>query len=638
MLNKHNILPSLSFVSVLTDNAKNIYDVLGSMTLFALKANNKNIFNREDATLTVNKYFEFELPSQIVNGALNNLCRDQLCEKISNNRYRFLQNTNEIYVNLKYDLDELNSIYNNLVSKLLLFIHDELQYNINENILKKSLYNKILYSEKYDDNIDTCIELFLLRYQEDKEIVDMINSLKKGAIIYTGVCSTPNLNILGQWIYELHLFLATDVIFSAFGINGDLQKKRATDFFNLAKEINENKKKIYFHLFEETREEINDFFYAAENIILYNRSVDKTKQGMLELIKDCSTRDDIIAKKAKLIQFLNSINCTNYNSDNIKNIDNFYLRTSKNIDVIKLECKASKILFDDEEIHKSFDMIEKINCYRNGNSKGRFFNAKFFYVTSKSLVNMIAKNVSVKYNERDIPLSTNISFLIERFWFALNKGFNSSENPTSFDMIARAKAAISSQLAEAVHYKFKELKYKLDNELINENTYIEMYKEYFSRMIAPENINSECITDIIDYINEDSIEQYIEERSLLKSNAEEGKRAIKKLEALKDEKILEGKVKYKRICKKHICIYKIITFIFNLFLISVFIFILEKFINCQIIQSICANIISVIIVSMTAAGPISHFINKKITMYCKKSYVNNMKWFRKNISERFDEY
>ena len=62
MLNKHNILPSLSFVSVLTDNAKNIYDVLGSMTLFALKANNKNIFNREDATLTVNKYFEFELP------------------------------------------------------------------------------------------------------------------------------------------------------------------------------------------------------------------------------------------------------------------------------------------------------------------------------------------------------------------------------------------------------------------------------------------------------------------------------------------------------------------------------------------------------------------------------------------------
>lgn len=104
------------------------------------------------------------------------------------------------------------------------------------------------------------ISAFLLENENDSLIVEMINAIKEGAIIYTGI--TTDLNIddnnidnLGIWRKEITIFLDTEILFHLYGYNGEYYKQQADDFISKQAEENRPSKEEtekLFALYEKT--------------------------------------------------------------------------------------------------------------------------------------------------------------------------------------------------------------------------------------------------------------------------------------------------------------------------------------------------------------------------------------------------
>ena len=619
MEHKENILPSLAFVSALSESSNDIYDVLAALSLFALRDKGLMSFDREEATNTINRCYGFSLPSAVINSAIRRLCDNEICEKKNKGKFSFIsREIEESYTGLKQENDSLTADYDYIIEEIYDFSTNYMHCDISHNALKKLFFSMISGSSRSEDtDYSTLIELFLVHRQYDERISRIINSIKTGCVIYNGVCSTPELNTLGGWTKEMRLFLATDVLFSLFGINGDLNKERASYFISLTKEINSNKQIIWLYILSSTQKEIDDFFFAAESIASGKTRLDQTKQGMSDLLKDCPNVDDVIRKKVAFQRMLLDLNINRYDREDIDDMKPYYLGSLTALEKVKEELKTQKMIYNESEILNQMAILEKINAFRRGNSSIKFIDAKFFYVTSKALIHLIAQNPSFKYKEKDIPLASNIYFLTEKFWFALNKGFSEKNIPSSFDMVAKAKTAISVKLAESVSNKFSKLNSEMRNGSLSEVQARDLYIEYLSRIAKAENIIPDMVKSIFEYISDDEIAQHVQEKSALRAKAEDGEAAKVKLNSLYQKELNKFRTQLKQKYKKQFATTKLISCTcIGFFSILIFILI-QKNISDNLLVSI-------------AGGLVLPTINAALNITKKNFSIKSLLWKKKS--------
>lgn len=626
-----NIAASLSFFSALVDCNKSLLQVIINFVSYALASKKQYSFSVSDATAITNEFYSFEFPDAVLKRACTKMVRDGILSKGENATY-IVNNGFNIDINKTEKIfSQLRNVHNEICNKLYLY-GKEINKEVDKNEIVSCLLDFILFDAS-QDKYSNIVSTFLISIENDKKYINYLNSIRPALIIYKGICATPIFNEQSKWNDELNLFLNTDILFSAYGLNGAYKKKLFDDFYGMIKEINtsslasKNKKLIRLYYFDKIKDEIDSYYHAAGQVVQNKTTLVPNKKAMAEIVKGCGSESDVIEKKSKFMNFLGTIGINNFNED--IDITNYVVESSEIKYTLGVDLQSRDIQFNEVEVDLAFSHLTRINALRKGKSACPFGKAKFFFVTDKFLTNYIASHEAVKFNPKDIPLSTSIDFLTAKFWFALGKCLSKERTWAAFDVIINAKLAIESDLNDAIEDCFQEIKGKLKKGEITKDEACLFYMNLRKKSIYPEAISDENIDEIIAFCTNDKIEILQNEHSILNNRLKEAEKRSNRLIDIYKEELFKNNKKsiYRYLAVGWIlaCHIGILIVLFGLiYLISTLLFQfayseessvkqeLTPIISPGILQGIIANFLF-LLVTVFDHKKISLYVNKKMS-------------------------
>lgn len=301
------------------------------------------------------------------------------------------------------------------------------------------------------------------------------------------------------------------------GYNGEVYKEISNDFLKFTKEINlksKSKKLIELYYFPEVKNEIEGFFNKAKHILENNDTLNPKVTAMVEILKDVSSKGDIVSKKSDLDTFL---------------IGNGIHEFEKNIDFSNSENHQYNIISSEivEEVNNYLEIedcgliletLNKISILRRNNKEENFENVKYILLSGNSKILKAAFNTTI-FERFNIPLATNLNFIINRFWFKLNKGFSQKDFPSSFNIITKSQIILSKILNDSIGEKYDELQDKFKKGFITKEQAVNRIKDLRIQSKKPEEIKNEIASEILDFITIDSLEDYIENQNHYKEKS-----------------------------------------------------------------------------------------------------------------------
>lgn len=513
-----NMAASLSFFSALVDCNKSLLQVIINLVSYALASKKQFSFSISDATTITNEFYSFEFPDAVLKRVCTKMVRDGILSKDKNAIYIVNNGFNIDIDKTEKVFSELHTVHDEICDKLYIYCQDTVK-ELNKDEAINYLFDFILFKTS-QDKYSNSVSAFLLSIKDNEKYINYLNSIRPALIIYKGVCSSPVFSDQFKWNDELSLFLNTDVLFSVYGLNGAYKKKLFDDFYKMTKEINiasitsKNRKLIKFYYFDKIKDEIDNFYYMAGQVVQNRVTLDPNKKAMSEIVKGCRSESDVIEKKSKFINFLGTIGINYFNED--IDITDYIVESSEIKHTLRVDLQNRNIQFNEEEVDLVLSHLTKINALRKGKSTCSFGKANFFFVTDKFLTNYIASHEAVKFNSKDIPLSTSIDFLTAKLWFALGKCFSNKNNLAVFDVIINTKLAIESKLNDAIEVRFQKMKEKLKKGEITADEACRLYMNLREKAIAPEAISNDNVDDIITFCTNDKVELLQNEQSMLK--------------------------------------------------------------------------------------------------------------------------
>lgn len=541
-LENSKCLASLAVFRELYDNQKDVYGVISEFLKEIISSENKYQFGLTEITLVLNESYDFKIPEAVV--------------KTSLSRLPFLSKSNGVYsVNKPIDQirnkefqEKQNKIYNNnnnVVNRLFTYIESQKKVTLSEaekEIIVKSLCSFML-DESTVQEYSEYIGAFIVQCKSEDALLAQLDTIKEGVVLYTGLKYNSNLNDLGTWNTQITIFIETEILFHFAGYNGELFKILFNDFFTFVKEINsqsinkDGKKKIHLKYFSEVKNEIERFFKKAEFIINGEDSLNPSKTAMASIVNGCKTPSDIIEKKALFYDLLKTNGITEdtyteyYSAKNHKfNIE----------DQSIIESLQSSIVTD-YDIRENLKFLNYVNILRQGASDRNFENIGYILLSGNATTIQLAWHDLIKPNG-NVPLATTLTFLTNKLWFKLGKGFGKNNYPKTFDIITKAQIVLSTQVNDSISYKYDSLQEKLKKGELNEKQALATIVELRRESKKPEDIKADDLSDILDTISENNIEKYIQEQELFKIQTQKQK---EENENLKKE-LLKTNIKYQQ--------------------------------------------------------------------------------------------
>lgn len=522
-LENSKCLASLAVFRELYDNQKDVYGVISEFLKEIISSENKYQFGLTEITLLLNESYDFKIPEAVV--------------KTSLSRLPFLSKSNGVYsVNKPIDQirnkefqEKQNKIYNsnnNVVNRLFIYIESQKKVTLSEaekEIIVKSLCSFML-DESTVQEYSEYIGAFIVQCKSEDTLLAQLDTIKEGVVLYTGLKYNSNLNDLGTWNTQITIFIETEILFHFAGYNGELFKILFNDFFTFVKEINSQsinkngKKKIHLKYFSEVKNEIERFFKKAEFIINGEDTLNPSKTAMASIVNGCKTPSDIIEKKALFYDLLKTNGITEdtyteyYSAKNHKfNIE----------DQSIIESLQSSIVTD-YDIRENLKFLNYVNILRQGASDRNFENIGYILLSGNATTIQLAWHDLIKPNG-NVPLATTLTFLTNKLWFKLGKGFGKNNYPKTFDIITKAQIVLSTQVNDSISYKYDSLQEKLKKGELNEKQALATIVELRRESKKPEDIKADDLSDILDTISENNIEKYVQEQELFKIQTQKQK-------------------------------------------------------------------------------------------------------------------
>lgn len=522
-LENSKCLASLAVFRELYDNQKDVYGVISEFLKEIISSENKYQFGLTEITLLLNESYDFKIPEAVV--------------KTSLSRLPFLSKSNGVYsVNKPIDQirnkefqEKQNKIYNsnnNIVNRLFIYIESQKKVTLSEaekEIIVKSLCSFML-DESTVQEYSEYIGAFIVQCKSEDTLLAQLDTIKEGVVLYTGLKYNSNLNDLGTWNTQITIFIETEILFHFAGYNGELFKILFNDFFTFVKEINSQsinkngKKKIHLKYFSEVKNEIERFFKKAEFIINGEDTLNPSKTAMASIVNGCKTPSDIIEKKALFYDLLKTNGITEdtyteyYSAKNHKfNIE----------DQSIIESLQSSIVTD-YDIRENLKFLNYVNILRQGASDRNFENIGYILLSGNATTIQLAWHDLIKPNG-NVPLATTLTFLTNKLWFKLGKGFGKNNYPKTFDIITKAQIVLSTQVNDSISYKYDSLQEKLKKGELNEKQALATIVELRRESKKPEDIKADDLSDILDTISENNIEKYVQEQELFKIQTQKQK-------------------------------------------------------------------------------------------------------------------
>lgn len=515
------LLASVSLFRELYDNKKDIYDVISEFLRATISISALKSFNVTECNVKLEEYFGFQIPDAVIKTCLRNRLRKNGELDITDGHFIITQKfepTKNLDKEYQQSIEEYNSIVNQLIQHIEAEIYSKTN-DLDKQKIKEEL-NEYLISNRYDGKYTNYISQYFLYNEHNSEFRSKISKIEEGIILYTGVRYTPDLSKLGSWDKDLTIYLDTEHLFNATGLNGVLFKKIFDDFYNLTSEANHNKKnkgKIFLKYLDSTEKEIEDFFYASEMILTRKKSIDPSKTAMVEILKDCHSASDVVVKKSNFISHLKKLKIFKESSDQQTIPQEYNLVSIETATELQRKFNNKTTIETFIQILNNFSII---NSLRRTNNSKNYYDISYVFLTGNSLT-LAVSHSDIVYNEY-FPFAIDIEYLTERLWFKLKKGFSVNNNsPASFDIITKSKIVISSQVNKAVSKTYKELNSKYEKGEINSEQAHVLLHELRNKQTASLNITKESLKEIISFLSDDLIEKSIREQSLLKKQASE---------------------------------------------------------------------------------------------------------------------
>lgn len=531
MLNDtYKLLASVTVVRELYDSEKSLYDVLEKFINEIIYRNKLYSFTAKNITDFLNKEYSFKLNESIVKTCLKRMkfvkkngtynCND-LAKRGSQVDSFFEESTKKNEKLFKQLFDFLE----NRQGKLTELDKNRIRNNFCDFLLQDSVGR--------DDSLTQFFHEFILSIEDDSNEMEILNAVKEGTLLYEGLryCSISE---SGSWKTNMNIILDTEILFAIGGYNSEMYQDLYLELEKYLKEINRDcpsrNPRIQLSYFEETKNELDAYFESAERIVKQKDVLDPTKEAMQQIVNNCTKPSDVQAKKAIFFQKLREKNIhvvehKFYDLEKSENVE--YNREQKElIEKYTMEWKETS-----ENIHRSLQCLSHVNILRNGKSNNGFEQCGFIFLTATGRTLKLANTPELS-GEGKVPLATTLDFLINRFWFKLNKGFGSNQIPRTLDMVMRSRHILASILNSKVAKNFDELKGKYENGDISKEEFVAMNSDLRHQLKTPDEVDKDTIGEVIDDLEQWNLEKAIEEQKRKDAQLKEAQGENKKLKEI----------------------------------------------------------------------------------------------------------
>lgn len=517
-----NLLASLAVFRQLQESGKSINDILNEFIVDIIKTNGLYSFSSKEVNSLLNETYDFQIPDAVVALSLKKI--DALTHK--NGLFTINDSSKLDFFNIEKQKNLNSEKHILLISQLHEYI--ELKNNKklsdkDKNDIEHALSNFIL-DNRIDNGYSDFISAFIIENKNNVEFINTWDTIREGVVLYTGLKYNPNLQTK-IWNTNLTIYVNMEIIFHFAGYNGTLYKTLIDDLYLLIKEINAKQKYIHLKYLAETKEEIESFFYSAENIIQKGSSVNINASAMRNIINGCTSSTDILIKKEKLFSLLSNSGIFEENMEDIYKTENH-----------KFNITTSELYDKYQEVDDIEDITKKLNYIsikRGEREQNNFENIGYILLTESRHINLVAWDETIK-EQGQVPLATNMQFLTNKFWFKLNKGFGKKDCPISFKITTKAQILLSSHLTEKIRNSYLELQQQINNGSITEDIALKVLCELKTRSKLPEELQNENMNDILSSLDSTLDDYILEHENVKKLAIESGNKNIELEEVLQN--------------------------------------------------------------------------------------------------------
>lgn len=515
MLNEeYKLLASVSVFRELYDSNKNIYDVLEQFIAEIIIRKKLYSFSSADMTNLLTIEYGFKINESVVKTTLKHMHIER-----SHGQFK-IKDISIFETGVEQIIKESKEKQKIIFDLLCDFSNKRLGMQQNEE-QQEELINcfcdfLIQDSAGSSDEYNQLFNEFILAFEGDSEKLEILSTIKEGTLIYEGIKYSGNINETGSWKTKLNLILDTEILFAIGGYNSKMYQELFSELHKYIKEINSAGKyyeeKISMFYLPETRQEIEDYFNSAERIVEKLDSLDPTKEAMGQIVNNCNTKSDVHQKKMLFLHRLKTLNITEIDYDfyEKETTDDYTLNLQ---DESLMEKYANLWGENKDNIFKSLRMLSHTNILRRGESDRGFENCQYILLTQTGRTLKLARMPEI-IKDGDVPLATTYDFLINRFWFKLNKGFGSDRTPRTVDMVVRARHVLSSIISNMAAVKYDEFKQQYENNDITKEEFCYLNNDLRSKLRTPEEINVDTIGEEIDSIEKWDMNTVIEEQKM----------------------------------------------------------------------------------------------------------------------------
>lgn len=473
--------------------------------------------------------YEFYIPEYVVESVIKKFCRkdnsmyypneDSLPQKVNDQEIERIEKSHEV-----------------ILSKLVSYIEEKLSKELTDEEKEKLFQSFCRFIiDESDVEYSEYISTFIIETQNNNELTQLLQTIKEGVILYTGIQYNDNINETGSWNDDFTIYLEQEILFHLAGYNGVLYQQLFQDFFDLVREVNQKSSKhlIKLKYFDRVKIEIEKFFNTAERIVDGKDTLDCSNIAMTTIVQGCEYKTDVIAKKCAFFDMLKKNSILEDNGD-------AYFKENSQFNIF-YEDNLTKLTEElpERDIEWSLQLLNYISMIRRGYMSG-FEKSKCILLTGNSTTLAVANHPLIKQNG-NVPLATSLDYLTNKLWFKLNKGFGSNVYPKSFNIVTKAQIILSSQIVGSVSKEFERIKKEISEKSKSEDVIIAELAELKNKVRKPEEVVESNIDETLNTINMADTERYLREREMERIEAakqkEENERLLIEMDKVKQEKV-----------------------------------------------------------------------------------------------------
>ena len=499
------------------NNYRSAYQILAEFVKFILASEEIYRISVPEIKKKVYDVFGFNLPEAVIRAAIK---RNDYIEKITNSEDYVVKRQNlkidPQFMKYRERAERDNTV---LTEMLISYVEEKYQVNVNKKELVQE-FIAYLIDESNGGKYQEAISAFILENSVHDELVNQLNSIREGSILYMGL----NCNIVetGSITNELTLYFDMEILFDIYGYNGEVFKSLASDLISLVKEANRNDKKIKLKYFEETKNKISDFFLAAAEIVK-SGSYLKENVAMKAIVNGCKDLTDVNDKESDFFH-----NLQYQYGITLDDRKEYYLEDDY---AANLE---EQYVTDEEQLGLKY--LSNINKMRKNQVYYDYTKVGYLFVTETWKTLELSKKISYELGNNKINadengicrLAVNMSFLTNLLWYKLNRGFGVMNYPYNLDSVIKAKIVLSNFISQNVVTTYDKYKKEYaDGELTVEQMAGRLLGLH-EKASKPEDIT---VANLSDNLNFDPkyLCRYEKERELQRVKLEEKEEVIQQL-------------------------------------------------------------------------------------------------------------